>query len=402
MHGTIEAGFRIEWRPLAELAPFAEPWRALAERALEPNVFYEPAFALAAAPVLGRDVVAGLAWSHTTPARLVGLFPVRIERRRYGLGPAVLSGWTHPFAPLGTPLVDRYLATAVIAAWLDHLAARDDLPRLLLMPYLPETGAVAWAFAAALVARGGKRVTFGSHQRAVLAPTQDRADYLERAIGAKKRKELRRQRKRLAESGPLAAHIVSEPKAVATALADFLDLEASGWKGRAGTAARADDAVRAFMEAAVAGLAREGKARVARLKLGERPIAALVTLQSGGTAWCWKIAYAEALGRFSPGVQLILEVTQALLTDRDIARTDSCATAGHPMIDHIWRERLALADHLMRLRPQRSFALVLVCVLEGARRTAAACLKRLRDLIHRRALLFRETRKSARSHDPLP
>ena len=36
---------------------------------------------------------------------------------------------------------------------------------------------------------------------------------------------------------------------------------------------------------------------------------------------------------------------------RSIARVDSCATADHPMIDHIWRERLALADLLVRVGP---------------------------------------------------
>ena len=56
MHGTIEQVFRVEWRPLAELAAIAAEWRALAARALEPNVFYDPAFALAAAPVFGHDV----------------------------------------------------------------------------------------------------------------------------------------------------------------------------------------------------------------------------------------------------------------------------------------------------------------------------------------------------------
>ena len=79
-------------------------WRRCA---LEPNVFYEPAFARAAAPVFGRDAGAGLVWSRTMPPRLLGFFPARIERRRYGVPLPVLTGWTHPFAPLGTPLVDR-------------------------------------------------------------------------------------------------------------------------------------------------------------------------------------------------------------------------------------------------------------------------------------------------------
>ena len=379
MHGTLEASFRVEWRPLAEIAPLAEPWRALAGRALEPNVFYEPAFALAAAPVFGRGVAAALVWSRAAPARLLGFFPGRIERRRYGLGPPVLVGWTHPFAPLGTPLVDRDAGPAVVAAWLDHLAKRADLPRLLLLPYLPTGGAVAQALAAALAARGGKSAELGGHQRAVLAPRDGGEDYLERAIGTKKRKELRRQRKRLADAGPLASRLVHEGGAVTAALADFLALEASGWKGRAGTAARSDDAVRSFMEQAVTALAGEHKVEVARLTLAEHPIAALVTLRSGDTAWCWKIAYDEAFARASPGVQLILEATRALLADRNIVRADSCATAGHPMIDHIWRERLALADHLVRPGPGRQFAFALAYTLERARRAAIACAKRLRD-----------------------
>jgi hypothetical protein len=46
--------FLTERRPLASLADIIEPWRRLAANAAEPNVFHEPGFALAAAPVLGR------------------------------------------------------------------------------------------------------------------------------------------------------------------------------------------------------------------------------------------------------------------------------------------------------------------------------------------------------------
>ena len=66
--------FSVEWRDLAQLAPIVDEWRTLATRALEPNVFYEPAFALAAAPVLGRDAGAVLVWSGTEPRRLLGSF----------------------------------------------------------------------------------------------------------------------------------------------------------------------------------------------------------------------------------------------------------------------------------------------------------------------------------------
>ena len=55
----------------------------------------------------------------------------------------MLVGWTHPYAPLGMPLVDRDAADAVIAAWFDHIAADATLPGLVLMPFLPTDGAVA-------------------------------------------------------------------------------------------------------------------------------------------------------------------------------------------------------------------------------------------------------------------
>jgi len=98
--------FRIEWRPLAALASIAPQWRDLAARVLEPNVFYEPAFALAAARVFGCDAGAGLVWSREPPARLVGLFRAAITRHRYGVPLRVMAVWTHPYGPLGTPLVN--------------------------------------------------------------------------------------------------------------------------------------------------------------------------------------------------------------------------------------------------------------------------------------------------------
>jgi CelD/BcsL family acetyltransferase involved in cellulose biosynthesis len=383
MHGMIETDYRVEWRALAELGPIAAEWQSLADRALEPNVFLEPAFARAAAPVFGRDVGAGLVWSRAAPYRLMGLFPARIARRRYGIKLPVLIGWTHPFAPLGTPLIDRDAGATAISAWLDHLAGHPELPNLLLIPYLPVAGAVAQAFTAAFARRGGESISLAAHQRALMAPTGTGANYLDQAIGGKKRKELRRQKKRLAESGGLVSDTAREPAAMAAALGDFLALEAAGWKGRAGTAACADDDIRAFMEQAVTGLARDGKARIARLIATGRPIAALVTLESGTSAWCWKIAYDESFARYSPGVQLLMETTQELLDDPNITRADSCATAGHPMIDHIWRERLALADQLMSVGPQQRGAFAFAGALERARRAAIAGLKKLRDLLRK-------------------
>jgi CelD/BcsL family acetyltransferase involved in cellulose biosynthesis len=365
-----------ERRPLGALADIVEPWRALAASAAEPNVFYEPDFALAAARVFGRGVEAVLVWDG--PQRLAGLFPLAIVRRH---GAKLAMGWTHPFAPLGTPLVDRDAGAAAVEAFLDHVAGDDALPKLLLLPYLHETGPVATALAAALARHGGVHAAFGRHRRAALMPGDDRAAYLVRAIGAKRRKELRRQRHRLADGGALGFSLARTPAEVAPALREFMALEAAGWKGRAGTAMAQRAEIGRFVETAVTALAARRQASVARLCCGPRPLACAVVLRSGSGAWGWKIAYDEGFAAASPGVQLYLDLTEALLADPTIAFVDSCAVPDHPMIDHIWRERLSVADWLVALRPGDRFNLA--CRLETLRRRMLALTRSARARLAR-------------------
>jgi hypothetical protein len=313
--------------------------------------------------------------------RLVGLFPARIERWRGGLS-SMLVGWTHPFAPLGTPLVDRDQPEAVIAAWLDHLSRDPATPAQVLLPLVPEQGAFAKALDTVLAQSSRNHASFGHHQRALLEPGAQRPGYIERAMSSGKRKELRRQRRRLEDIAPVTYAAAADPTAIGPALNDFLTLEAGGWKGLAGTAIVSDPAVRHFVEGVVTALAAEGRARVDRLLLNGRTIAAAVTLASGDTAWCWKIAYNEGLARSSPGVQLVLDLTANLLAGPTPLRVDSCATADHPMIDHIWRERLALNDRLIALRPS-AVPFALSCRIESIRRTAIGVAKALRDRLRR-------------------
>jgi hypothetical protein len=184
----------------------------------------------------------------------------------------------------------------------------------------------------------------------------------------------------LSDAAPIAFTTARDTDDVAAALQDFLTLEAAGWKGRAGTAAASDPAIATFIRNAVAGLAAQGKARVDRMLSDGRAIAATITLASGDTAWCWKIAYDESLSRASPGVQLVCELTESLLAQDGPARVDSCAVADHPMIDHLWRERLALGDRLIALRPAAG-RFTLACRMERTRRSAVALLKAMRNRI---------------------
>ncbi len=366
----------VEWRWLADLLPIADAWRDLAARALEPNVFYEPGFALAAASVFGNDVGAALVWSGTSPRQLLGFFPARLSERRYGLRLPVLIGWTHPYAPLGTPLIERDAAEPVIAAWLAHLAGDPSLPGVVLLPLIAEDGPFATALSAILQRTQMPCVDFARHHRALLEPREDRSQYLENALSSHRHSELRRTGRRLSNTGALLFTTASEPVAVAAAAEDFFALEASGWKGEAGTAAAHHEEVLSFIKMALPTLAAEGKVAINRLLLDGRPIAAAITLQSGDTAWYWKTAYDENFARFSPGVLLSAALTEELAGNPTIARTDSCAAPGKSMLDNIWSERLTLCNRLIAVRPQAGFARA--CRLELLRGVTIAAVKALR------------------------
>src|SRR5579862_3170781 len=193
----------VEWRNLSGLESIADEWRELAARALEPNIFYEPAFALPAAKIFGRDAGALLVWSGTSPRKLLGFFPGRSEPRRYGLKLPVLVGWTHPYAPLGTPLVERDAAEPVIAAWLAHLADDPELPGLLLLPFLPADGPFAIALESIAARARMPAADFNYRQRAQFEPGNDRLLYVERTLGQHKYKELRRGVRRLGDLGAI-------------------------------------------------------------------------------------------------------------------------------------------------------------------------------------------------------
>jgi hypothetical protein len=366
-------GLRVEWRPLAAMQPFVAEWKELADRAIAPNVFYDPAFALPAAPLFGADAVAGLVWSIASP-RLVGFFPARLRRWRYGFPLPMLTGWTHPYAPLGTPLVDRDHAEGAIAAWLDEIRHNATLPALVMLPLLPETGAFAAAFDRVLGSGARPVARFGRHQRALFAPGADRGSYLEQAMGPKRRRDLRRQLRRLQDVGVTIVETASFPTASVAALDGYFTLEASGRKDRARAAA--DPQTRRFIEQAVAALAADNQARVDRLLVGEKVIAVSVILRSGATGFLWRLAYDEGAARFSPGIQLLHAVTGLLLEEPAWTRVDSCAAPDHPTIEHLWRERLALSDRLVLAKPHAATAFRLACRAETLRRKLAGGLKK--------------------------
>jgi CelD/BcsL family acetyltransferase involved in cellulose biosynthesis len=319
-----------------------EAWADLAARAAEPNAFYHPVWARA---VAGRTsehgVRALLAWDGPARTRLIGLLPVVSAWRSLRLPLPVLVAW-QAYAPLTTPLLDRDMTD--IAARALVAAARKAGAVALLMPALAEEGPSAAALRGALAEFKGAPVAFNRHQRALLDATQDSDTAIQSSLGAKKVKELRRQRNRLADDGEVAFKLAAPGPETAAALDAFLKLEASGWKGITGTALAQSEGDAAFIRNAVPDLVASGAAQVATLSSGEHVVAAGVLLRHLRRGYFFKIAYDESAAKTSPGVQITLDITRQLCADGAIDSVDSIAISNHPMIDKIWRGRLAVGD----------------------------------------------------------
>ncbi len=285
--------------------------------------------------------------------------------------PALVSA--HPYGTLCTPPLDRDLADAAVAQLMQQ--ARHAGAHALILRDMSLDGAAMKAFANALRQGGMRPRVLQSYQRAELDATRDADELLRDALGAKKLKELRRQRHRLAEHGAVHFDVARSPDAVAAAVEIFLALEASGWKGARGTALAQNDGDAGFVRRATIALAASGQCEIVTLRAGDTPVAAGIVLRHQDRAFFFKLGVDERFSKFSPGVQLTLDLTRHLCADPAIATADSTASPDHPMINPIWRGRLAIGDVLIPLRSNdaavSSIHLAMIArrfVLEAARR----------------------------------
>nr|WP_245310235.1 GNAT family N-acetyltransferase [Bradyrhizobium jicamae] len=331
--------------PLADVP--AVQWRALSERASEPNGYYLPEWELAVnASARGRlDAAALGAWHDAS--RLIGLVPVISMWRSHWIPlPALVSA--DPYGTLCTPLLDADMAEEAVTSMLRR--ARQAGAHALILRATSLDGPAMTAFADVLHRDGMQPLVLQSYVRACLDATADADEVLREALGAKKLKELRRQRNRLAEHGAIRFEAARTPAETATALETFLNLEASGWKGQRGTALGQHEGDAAFIRRAIPALAETGQCEIVTLHAGETPVAAAIVLRHHDRAFYFKLGVDERFAKFSPGVQLTLDLTRHLCADPDISMVDSTAAPDHPMINPIWRGRLAIGDVLVPLR----------------------------------------------------
>ena len=356
----------------------AGPWKALHARAIEPNGYYDPDWAVAVARhARGHGgAQALLAWDPSNQNRLTGLLPVRWSRQAMTLPLPMLVAWSG-YAPLTVPALDRDCAQRAAGALLD--AAREQGARALLLPTVAIEGAAFDAVRAASSEQGLSIKILRRFQRAGLDASQDADTALHSALGGKKLKELRRQRRRLEDTGALLLKVSTTPAEVAAALECFLLLEQKGWKGLCGTSLGQDEGNAAFIRKAAIALAERARFEIVSLTRAGTLIASGLILRDADRAYFLKIAIDEDESRASPGVQLTLDITRHLCADTRVAFADSLADSEHPMIDRVWRARIEIADVFITLRPRDPVAHA-IRNLVMARYAAIDCVRTLRRM----------------------
>lgn len=265
----------------------------------------------------------------------------------------VLRAWSHSYAPIGMPLVDQADFDEAVARFAHLLAGIgkasgaclrfDDFPAE--MPH-------GRRFVESLAGAGlAVRLCNRSHRACLGArPGATHADLLKPFANARRRHELSRQLRRLAELGKVEFTVSGDFRDLAARLEEFLLLEARGWKGRRRTSIHTIKRVAAYARQMVASFGAHGDARIHALRLSGRPIAALVMLRSGDVWYPWKTAFDERHAAWSPGAQLMIAASGAMLADPRFRFADSLARQDSWM-EKIWPDRMALATLLVSPLP---------------------------------------------------
>lgn len=340
-----EVAFRVQCDAWPNIAynGFIAKWDALANAASEPNAFAESWFLL---PALRQFDAKGqvrlfVLWDGET---LVALMPLAAESR-YGKWPIPhVQNWLHHNAFLGTPLVRAGYERAFWTALLAQLDGEAGSACFGHFNGLTVSGALVEALDAVCAADKRRVALVHREDRAFLEGEIAPEAYYEAAMRGKKRKELRRQKNRLAEEGELSFARVEGDADIDQWTNEFLALERRGWKGANGSALDCADTTRNLFRAALAGAAARGKLERLELRLNGHPLAMLANFHCAPGSFSFKTAFDEDYARFSPGVLLQIENLD-LLNRQEIAWCDSCAAEGHPMIDSLWTGRRSIGRY---------------------------------------------------------
>lgn len=366
---------RISTKALCERP--LEDWHDLLAKPVTQNPFLHPSYVKAGLDA-GLDKGDSAAVIVSRAGKVEGIFPTSPLKVRGMRIPGVWASELNLYHFNGAPLVAKDHAEDVVKAWL-HTIGSKDAPSVCVLRHMDlESDLVGTIAAHAREMSYGLRV-IQRYERPRLTREHDGFESHIKAVLSKRRlKDIRRNLRRLGEKGEVRLEHVTERAAVAKRLEDFLCIEASGWKGEAGTAFLSDEATARFARAAFATDGEEGLVSIDTLLVDDQPIAVSINLQAGATRFTPKCAIDEDYRTFSPGVLLEYLVIEAFYSGQDCALMDSAITTDSHIVAGFWNDAAPHGDVIVAKSDWQAGAAA--TVLNGVER-AKPLLKRLRDKI---------------------
>lgn len=340
----------------------------LAAQSADANPFYEPWFMVPLLKAFGRRQRLCVLLVYTSAGTdLLGFFPFERTLFHRRLPLPCLRLWRDPkhWVLRSTPLIREGALGMCVAALIDWLSRSPDSPRLIDLAQLPASSAFAQALAGQLAEEKGlSHVRF--ERESHLYRRQDSVEqYLAAIMDGDRRRNLLRRQRRLAEQGPLTYVDVDDPGEEQRLIADFLDLEASGWKGRNGTAIASSGGGLETATAVLHEARRRGRLSLLGLRVGGRLVAARSVLLAPPGGFGFKMAYdeSELVARCSPGYLLELEGLRRMHTDDGLLGggnrwLDTCADADADLARAIRWESLPIHRYVIARRGHPAEAVV--------------------------------------------
>jgi len=330
----------------AALETIASAWEDLAAHAIEPNPFYEPWILLPALAANGGSdtFVCVQVWRRD---RLDALFPLVREPRYKGLPITVLRSWRHSSHMLCTPLVRAGTQADCLRALLEWLRKDGAGASAAELRYLPGDGAFSGALADATRQDGVFVFATEHFTRALLRKHADVEHYLASVLSSDTRKDMRRKERRLTERGELRRVALQPNDDPHRWIAEFLALEASGWKGRQGGALACTPGNRSFASAMLAEAHRRGKLQLVGIDCGGRPVSRCCNLLAGEGAYAYRSAYDEAYAEYSPGVMAEIESIRSFHAAPGVAWMDSITDPDNATLNKLWKHRRPMHSVLL-------------------------------------------------------
>jgi hypothetical protein len=338
---------------LSELMKYIPEWQDLAEESVEPNSFYEPGFLIPAVTLLGGDqklefilIFARDPGNSSTPPLLCGFFPLERRRRYKGFPFPVLRLWKYVHCSVCTPLLRNEYEKQCLVTFFEWLAG--PLGSVLVeLNFITEDG----PFHYSLIDYCNETLKLSCvnerFTRAFLRADSDPEEYLRTVLSTKHRKALKRQEARLAESGKLEYVELGPDDNVESWIEEFLELEASGWKGREGSALACSEADRRFFAMGAREAFRRGRLMMVAARLNGKAIAVRCNLVAAPGSFTFKTAFDESYARFSPGTLLEIESIRLLEAHPEIRWVDSCAHSDNVLYNRLCTDRRMISSVLI-------------------------------------------------------